>query len=90
MTSAPSPYSTRRAVEESDLQACFQVRKEVFVGEQNVPEELEYDAHDATAVHVLAVTADGVALGTGGCCTARPRPGRPAATPPSARWAGSP
>ncbi|NED26879.1 GNAT family N-acetyltransferase, partial [Streptomyces anulatus] len=65
MTSAPAPYSTRRAVEESDLQACFQVRKEVFVGEQNVPEELEYDAHDATAVHVLAVTADGAALGTG-------------------------
>ncbi|NEE09760.1 GNAT family N-acetyltransferase, partial [Streptomyces sp. SID7499] len=36
MTSAPAPYSTRRAVEESDRQACFQVRKEVFVGEQNV------------------------------------------------------
>ncbi|SCE09751.1 hypothetical protein GA0115261_1031614, partial [Streptomyces sp. OspMP-M43] len=65
MTSARAPYSTRRAVEEGDLQACFQVRKEVFVGEQNVPEELEYDAHDATAVHVLAVTADGTALGTG-------------------------
>ncbi|MEU0101723.1 GNAT family N-acetyltransferase [Streptomyces sp. NPDC006267] len=65
MTSAPSPYSTRRAVEESDLHACFQVRKEVFVGEQDVPEELEYDAHDATAVHVLAVAADGTVLGTG-------------------------
>lgn len=65
MTSAPSPYNTRRAVEESDLQTCFQVRKEVFVVEQNVPEDLEYDAHDATAVHVLAVAADGAALGTG-------------------------
>ncbi|MFG3408773.1 GNAT family N-acetyltransferase [Streptomyces sp. NPDC048142] len=65
MSSAPSPYSTRRAAEESDLQACFQVRRDVFVGEQNVPEELEYDAHDATAVHVLAVAADGTALGTG-------------------------
>lgn len=65
VTAAPTSYSTRRAVEESDLQACFQVRKEVFVGEQNVPEELEYDAHDATAVHVLAVAADGTALGTG-------------------------
>ncbi|MBV7248871.1 MULTISPECIES: GNAT family N-acetyltransferase [Streptomyces] len=65
MTAGPTPYSTRRAVEESDLAACFQVRKDVFVGEQNVPEELEYDAYDATAVHVLAVAADGTALGTG-------------------------
>ncbi|ALC30396.1 GNAT family N-acetyltransferase [Streptomyces bacillaris] len=62
---APTSYTTRRAVEESDLAACFQVRKDVFVGEQDVPEEIEYDAHDATAVHVLAVAADGTALGTG-------------------------
>ncbi|MFJ8866208.1 GNAT family N-acetyltransferase [Streptomyces sp. NPDC102473] len=65
MTAAPLPYTTRRAVEESDLAACFQVRKGVFVGEQQVPEDIEYDAHDATAVHVLAVAADGSALGTG-------------------------
>ncbi|MBM7438421.1 GNAT family N-acetyltransferase [Streptomyces sp. HB132] len=65
MTAGPAEYGTRRALEESDLAACFQVRKEVFVGEQQVPEEIEYDAHDATAVHVLAVTADGSALGTG-------------------------
>ncbi|GGU79318.1 GNAT family N-acetyltransferase [Streptomyces bacillaris] len=62
---ARTSYTTRRAVEESDLAACFQVRKDVFVGEQDVPEEIEYDAHDATAVHVLAVAADGTALGTG-------------------------
>ncbi|MER7855926.1 GNAT family N-acetyltransferase [Streptomyces bacillaris] len=62
---APTAYTTRRAVEESDLAACFQVRKDVFVGEQDVPEEIEYDAYDATAVHVLAVAADGTALGTG-------------------------
>ncbi|MEV3930702.1 GNAT family N-acetyltransferase [Streptomyces sp. NPDC049944] len=65
MTSAPASYSTRRALDESDLAACFQVRKDVFVGEQQVPEELEYDAHDPAAVHVLAVAADGSALGTG-------------------------
>ncbi|MBV7668165.1 GNAT family N-acetyltransferase [Streptomyces halstedii] len=56
---------TRRAVGADDRAACFQVRKDVFVGEQNVPEEIEYDEHDATAVHVLAVAADGSALGTG-------------------------
>ncbi|KUL25290.1 GNAT family N-acetyltransferase [Streptomyces regalis] len=44
---------------------CFTVRKEVFVGEQGVPEDLEYDAYDTVAVHVLAVRADGVPLGTG-------------------------
>ncbi|MEV1048574.1 GNAT family N-acetyltransferase [Streptomyces sp. NPDC049916] len=65
MTAAPGPYTTRRALAESDLAACFQVRKNVFVGEQNVPEEIEYDAYDATAVHVIAVAADGTALGTG-------------------------
>ncbi|MEI7029782.1 GNAT family N-acetyltransferase [Streptomyces pratensis] len=65
MNPRPLAYSVRRAVEESDLQACFQIRKDVFVGEQQVPEDIEYDAHDATAVHVLAVAADGTALGTG-------------------------
>ncbi|MGW3659280.1 GNAT family N-acetyltransferase [Streptomyces sp. NPDC005151] len=64
-TGTPAPYTTRTAVDESDLAACFQVRKEVFVGEQNVPEEIEYDAYDADALHVIAVAADGVALGTG-------------------------
>ncbi|MFE7270850.1 GNAT family N-acetyltransferase [Streptomyces sp. NPDC057623] len=44
---------------------CFAVRKEVFVGEQGVPEDLEYDAYDTVAVHVLAVREDGVPLGTG-------------------------
>ncbi|GHF32543.1 acetyltransferase [Streptomyces fumanus] len=41
------------------------MRKDVFVAEQGVPEDIEYDAHDAGAVHVLAVGADGVPLGTG-------------------------
>ncbi|MFE3515678.1 GNAT family N-acetyltransferase [Streptomyces sp. NPDC059166] len=62
---AATPYSTRRALDEGDRAACFQVRKDVFVGEQGVPEDIEYDALDATAVHVLAVAADGTPLGTG-------------------------
>ncbi|HWU08246.1 MAG TPA: GNAT family N-acetyltransferase [Streptomyces sp.] len=65
MTARTTPYSTRRALDESDLAACFQVRRDVFVGEQQVPEEIEYDAHDASAVHVIAVAPDGSALGTG-------------------------
>ncbi|WP_405897316.1 GNAT family N-acetyltransferase [Streptomyces sp. NBC_00727] len=65
MTAGPLAYSTRTVTDEQDRAACFQLRKEVFVGEQNVPEEIEYDAYDADAVHVIAVAADGTALGTG-------------------------
>ncbi|MFG3493641.1 GNAT family N-acetyltransferase [Streptomyces sp. NPDC047928] len=61
-----SPFQVREAVTEADRRAAFAVRRAVFVGEQGVPEEIEYDAYDATAVHVLAVRgADGTALGTG-------------------------
>ncbi|WP_030773317.1 MULTISPECIES: GNAT family N-acetyltransferase [unclassified Streptomyces] len=55
----------RVAVSEEDLKSCFAVRSEVFVVEQSVPESIEYDAYDADAVHVLAVDAEGVPLGTG-------------------------
>ncbi|MEU0392963.1 GNAT family N-acetyltransferase [Streptomyces sp. NPDC006208] len=57
----------RVATGPADREACFSVRKEVFVAEQNVPQEIEYDAHDAPdadTVHVLAVGPDGP-LGTG-------------------------
>ena len=48
-------YVVRVAEDPADREACFTVRKEVFVGEQGVPEDIEYDAYDAVAVHVLAV-----------------------------------
>ncbi|MFJ8075934.1 GNAT family N-acetyltransferase [Streptomyces sp. NPDC096176] len=60
--------TVRVAVGPDDREACFAVRKEVFVAEQRVPEDIEYDAYDAEdadTVHVLAVGADGRALGTG-------------------------
>ncbi|MFJ2861716.1 GNAT family N-acetyltransferase [Kitasatospora sp. NPDC087314] len=55
----------RVAQDAADLALVRWVRREVFVVEQNVPEELEYDEYDATSVHLLAVGADGAALGTG-------------------------
>ncbi|WP_435970603.1 GNAT family N-acetyltransferase [Streptomyces sp. Qhu_M48] len=58
-------YSVREALGAEDREACFAVRREVFVEEQGVPPELEYDTYDATAVHVLAVREDGLPLGTG-------------------------
>ncbi|MEU8983621.1 GNAT family N-acetyltransferase [Streptomyces sp. NPDC048309] len=58
-------YVVRVAEDTADREACFAVRKDVFVAEQGVPEDIEYDAYDADALHVLAVRADGVPLGTG-------------------------
>ena len=39
------------------------IRHRVFVEEQGVPVELEHDAHDASALHLLAL-ADGDPVGT--------------------------
>jgi len=58
-------YDVRVAEDGDDREACFAVRKEVFVVEQGVPQDIEYDAYDAGALHVLAVRDDGVPLGTG-------------------------
>ena len=46
-----------------DFPACAAIRRRVFIEEQNVPEELELDELDATAVHLLAVQ-DGRPVGT--------------------------
>lgn len=43
--------------------AAFALRREVFVFEQNVPEELEHDEYDLTATHFVAVLA-GEVVGT--------------------------
>ncbi|WP_442813330.1 hypothetical protein [Streptomyces sp. NBC_01754] len=57
--SAPAFAGTRRAAGESDLAACFQLRREVFVGEQNVPEEIEYDAYDGSRTGRCGARSDG-------------------------------
>jgi predicted GNAT family N-acyltransferase len=41
------------------------IRTEVFVQEQRIPAELEWDADDATAVHAVAYNRLGAALATG-------------------------
>ncbi|MFF7241151.1 GNAT family N-acetyltransferase [Streptomyces collinus] len=60
-----TPVTVRIAEDPADREACFAIRKEVFVAEQGVPQDIEYDAYDAVAVHVLAVREDGEPLGTG-------------------------
>ena len=49
---------------ESNTKNICAIRYEVFVEEQNVPEELEIDSLDGEAKHVLAFI-DGVPIGTG-------------------------
>jgi predicted GNAT family N-acyltransferase len=41
------------------------VRRAVFIEEQKVPEELEWDDADERAYHVLVTTEDGTPIGTG-------------------------
>lgn len=44
---------------------CLAVRREVFGGEQAVPEEIDVDGRDPDCVHVLAVDGRGEPVGTG-------------------------
>jgi len=53
-----------RRADPADLPAAFALRLEVFCREQGVPEELERDGHDATAIHLVAVAAGGEVVGT--------------------------
>jgi predicted GNAT family N-acyltransferase len=54
-----------------DLAKLRAVREPVFVHEQRVPIDLEWDELDPLSEHVLALDADGVAIGTGRLTPAR-------------------
>jgi predicted GNAT family N-acyltransferase len=41
------------------------IRHEVYIVEQAIPEELEWDGLDADCIHVLVRAADGTPVGTG-------------------------
>lgn len=47
----------------SDQRRLSQIRRTVFIEEQGVPEELEWDDDDAAAVHLLAVDNDEMPIG---------------------------
>ena len=59
-----SEFSIRRAEWDRDRDALRSVRTRVFVEEQNVPPELEWDGLDSKCLHMLAI-ADHDAIGTG-------------------------
>ncbi|MGJ7509950.1 YbgC/FadM family acyl-CoA thioesterase [Variovorax sp. GT1P44] len=52
------------------------VRREVFIEEQRIPKELEWDEHDATAVHAVARNRLGQAIATGRLVPESPGVGR--------------
>ena len=83
------PLSIDFRVEPADYQTDFQdlrrVREPVYVIEQNVPIELEWDALDPLCHHVIARDADNRAIGTGRL-TPEGKIGRmafPSASPPT-------
>lgn len=58
-------WTVREAGWDADHHALHAIRKTVFVEEQQVPEELEWDEMDTYCRHVLACAPDGSPIGTG-------------------------
>lgn len=52
------------------------LREQVFIIEQSVPEYIEWDEYDETAIHLLALDATGTAVGCARILLARGRVGR--------------
>ena len=52
------------AITQKEKLECFNIRFEVFVNEQGVPSEVEFDNYDETAIHAVAYESDKI-VGTG-------------------------
>lgn len=52
------------------------LREQVFIIEQSVPEYIEWDEYDDTAIHLLALDTDATAIGCARILLARGRVGR--------------
>ncbi len=48
---------------DSELKAAFEVRRQVFVKEQNISEDLTFDGHDRQALHMVVMDGER-AIGT--------------------------
>ncbi len=53
-------YEVKIVKSEQQLQQAFEVRRKVFVEEQGVPEHIELDEFDATAIHFIVYNGDHV------------------------------
>lgn len=56
-------FSIKKTTWNTDETALKKVRDAVFVKEQRVPAELEWDEHDQDSVHFLALDESGEAMG---------------------------
>src|SRR5262245_17852160 len=63
--SESASYEVKSVDWDSAREALRAVRWKVFVEEQHVPGELEWDEEDERSRHVLAVASDGTPIGTG-------------------------
>jgi predicted GNAT family N-acyltransferase len=57
----PGKVEVKKVTDPAELEKVFAIRREVFVGEQNCPPELEWE-HEEESNHFLA-TVDGVPAG---------------------------
>lgn len=60
-----SGFRVRMADWEREREAMRAIRTPVFIQEQQVPQQIEWDEMDPLCVHALAVDADGTPIGTG-------------------------
>ena len=58
-------FSVRLAHWPEDTAMLRQVRETVFIQEQHVPADIEWDGIDAECIHALAMSRDGSPVGTG-------------------------
>lgn len=59
-----APYTIRQVEWEQAEKDLAMLRRQVFIIEQSVPEELEWDGEDETALHLLAEDEMGNPIGT--------------------------
>ena len=63
--SEPLKFTVKPVYWNATQQVLRAIRSKVFVEEQGVPPELEWDGLDEHAYHVMAFAADGTPIGTG-------------------------
>ena len=59
-----STLTIRKATNPDELRHAFQIRETVFVKEQHVSPEEEYDKYDESATHLIVYDAEGTPCGT--------------------------
>ena len=57
-------YLIRMASWQDEAPILRIIRTAVFIHEQKIPEDLEWDEFDLTSIHVLALNSDGKPIGT--------------------------